>query len=201
MADGDRCAMRPGDDEVAAFLDAVMQCRSQLIRHVGYLCGSWEDAEDIVQVSLMKAYSNLHQFRGEAQMTTWLRSIARNAALEYARNHRGRFFVSLDLGWDDGEESPMAELQDTKPTPEEWCVEREMAELLRREVGRLSAYSRGAIEMCSLEEIPHAEAAALMKVTVSSMKSRVFRGKQVLQREIWRHVREVCDGNPVACGR
>jgi len=181
MADGDRCAMRPGDEEVAAFLDAVLQCRSQLIRNVGYLCGSWEDAEDIVQVSLMKAYSNLHQFRGEAQMKTWLGSIARNAALEYRRSRRGVKPMPLEPGREGEAENLAIEPADPRPTPEEWCERRERAEMVLKGLEQLSAHSRTAIELCVLEERTQVEAAKMLRVTVGTMKSRIFRGKQGLQ--------------------
>jgi RNA polymerase sigma-70 factor, ECF subfamily len=49
------------------------------------LLGNRADAEDAVQDALLAAYKNLHQFRGQSQMSTWLTTIVRNCALMQLR--------------------------------------------------------------------------------------------------------------------
>ena len=59
-----------------------------------------------------------------------------------------------------------------------------MRELLHREIQGLTLVSRTAIEMCALEERSLREAAHAMNVNVVTVKSRLFRGRQLLQRSI-----------------
>ena len=51
---------------------------------------STDDAEEIVQHALLKAFANLSRFRGDAKMRTWLHSIVLNTAREHLRNQKRR---------------------------------------------------------------------------------------------------------------
>ena len=57
--------------------------------------GNATDAEDAVQDALLSAYKHLGQFRGQAQLSTWLTSIVTNAARMQLRRRRGSY-LSLD---------------------------------------------------------------------------------------------------------
>jgi RNA polymerase sigma-70 factor (ECF subfamily) len=179
-----------------SFVETALRNHAQFIWVVRCVTGCREDAEDIVQAAYLKAYSNLHQFRGEAQMSTWLRAIVHNAAREYVRNRGSRVFLSLEWQQAESGEPHRLELPDSRLTPEEACAQSELAALLSEELERLSSYSREAIRMCVLEETPHAEAAAMLDVSVGSMKSRIFRGKRHLHSALKRYVG--CDGG-LAC--
>src|SRR6202140_3090744 len=63
-------------------------------RALRYL-GNVPDAEDAVQDALLSAYKHLAQFRGQAQMSTWLSAIVPNAALMQLRRRRD-IHISLD---------------------------------------------------------------------------------------------------------
>ena len=170
--------------QIDEFLKATVQCRAQFLWVVRRMTGCNEEAEDIVQIAYMKAYKNLHRFRGEARMTTWLRAIVQNAAREYLRNQHGRVLVSLEFERDEEGEPGAMDFPDASPGPEEACARREVSDILVREVNRLGAYSQRAIQMCILEELSHSEAAQSLGVTTSSMKSRIFRGKRHLHRAL-----------------
>jgi RNA polymerase sigma-70 factor (ECF subfamily) len=55
-----------------------------------------EDAEDIVQQSLQKAFAQLHRFEGKSRFSTWLTRIAINEALMFLRRGRGLREISID---------------------------------------------------------------------------------------------------------
>ena len=78
---------------IAEFVRAAERCRQHLIRVAKRMIVRGEDAEDIVQQALLKAFVNLSRFRGESQMTTWLQAIVRNAAWNHIRNQRGIILV------------------------------------------------------------------------------------------------------------
>ena len=70
---------RSGVDEtrLAQLVDAAERYRPQLLWIATRITNRREEAEDIVQQALLKAYVNLCKFRGESQMSTWLRAIVR----------------------------------------------------------------------------------------------------------------------------
>ncbi|HWE86340.1 MAG TPA: sigma-70 family RNA polymerase sigma factor [Terracidiphilus sp.] len=156
--------------------------RNQLLWDVQRVTKSSEDAEDIVQEALLRAWRNLQQFRGDAQISTWLRAIVRNTAREWLRNRGSRINVPIGTTRADEDEFPLLELTDTRPDPEETCARREMERLLHAEIQALTLVSRRAIELCALEEQSLRDAALAMNVNVVTVKSRLFRGRQLLQR-------------------
>lgn len=156
--------------------------RAQLLWDVQRVTKSSEDAEDIVQEALLRAWRSLQQFRGDAQLSTWLRAIVRNTAREWLRNRGSRITVPIGGQRPEEDEFPMLELMDTRPDPEETCARHEMERLLRAEIQGLTMISRRAIELCALEEASLREAASALNVNVVTVKSRLFRGRQLLQR-------------------
>ena len=156
--------------------------RAQLLWDVQRVTKSSDDAEDIVQEALLRAWRSLQQFRGDAQISTWLRAIVRNTAREYLRNKGSRVHIPIGVTRTDEDDFPVLELTDTRPGPEELCARREMERLLHAEIEELTAVSRRAIEMCAIEEQSLRDAAQALNVNVVTIKSRLFRGRQLLQR-------------------
>lgn len=158
--------------------------RAQLLWDVQRVTKSSEEAEDIVQEALLRAWRSLQQFRGDAQISTWLRAIVRNTAREWLRNRGSRVNVPIGVMHADEDDFPMLELTDTRPDPEETCARREMERLLHTEIEGLTMISRRAIEMCALEEQSLRSAAQALDVNVVTVKSRLFRGRQLLRQNL-----------------
>jgi len=59
------------------------------------LLGNRYDAEDAVQEALLAAHKHLHQFRGQAQVATWLTTIVRNCALMQLRKRPRQIHISF----------------------------------------------------------------------------------------------------------
>lgn len=183
-----------GAEDAALLVMFFEKRRSQLLWDVQRVTKSTEEAEDIVQESLLKAWRNLQQFRGESQIGTWLRAIVKNTAREWVRNRGSRVHVPLETQRNEDEEPTVLELADPRPDPEKWCQRREMEEILHSELEGLTLLSRRAIELCAIEEQSLREAALTLNVGVVAVKSRVFRGRRVLEQGICQRTggREYC---------
>ena len=178
----------PLPERVREFLETSERRRPQLLRMARRLTQSNEDAEDILQEAFLKAFKALARFRGESQMSSWLGAIVQNTAHEHIRSRRGRVFLSIEyLSKDDGEVVDI-NLPDTRKNPEETWQMLEMENILREEVSKLTFVCRRAIEVCSLDEQPQADAATALNLSVATMKSRVFRGKRILARSLSRRL-------------
>jgi RNA polymerase sigma-70 factor, ECF subfamily len=176
------------ESRITEFLDTVERRRPQLLRMARRLTNSTEDAEDVVQEALMKAYNALARFRGESQMSSWLGAIVQNTAHEHLRSRRNRVFVSIEYLNKQDNEVVEIDLPDPGKNPEETWQSREMESILREEVSKLGMVCRRAIEICVLDESLQQEAARALNLSVATMKSRVFRGKRILGRTISRRL-------------
>src|SRR2546428_7498648 len=130
--------VRPGVfDERAQELDIVVSRYLPIFYKRAFrFLGNMPDAEDAVQDALLSAYKHLGQFRGQAQLSTWLTTIVTNAALMKLR--RRDSYLSLDE--EHGEEGlTLSErLPDSKPSPEEVCSTAEARDQLVEGVRQLS---------------------------------------------------------------
>jgi RNA polymerase sigma-70 factor, ECF subfamily len=176
------------EGRIREFLETAERRRPQLLRMARRLSNSNEDAEDIVQEALMKAYKALAKFRGESQMSSWLGAIVQNTAHEHLRSRRNRVFVSIEYLSKQDNEVVEIDLPDPGKNPEETWQSREMEGILREEVSKLGMVCRRAIELCVLDENPQLAAAQSLNLSVATMKSRVFRGKRILERTVSRRL-------------
>jgi RNA polymerase sigma-70 factor (ECF subfamily) len=175
-------------DKLGIFVEAAQQQRAQLLWLAQRVTPQREEAEDIVQEALLKAFRNLEQFRGEAQMSTWLRAIVQNTARDWLRNRKGRVYLSLEQTHPAEGGSLLFDFPHPAENPEERCAREEVEWLLRSEIDKMSSVSRRAIQLCVLEELSHHAAANALNINVITVKSRVYSGKQRLKRAVCTHM-------------
>ena len=141
--------------------------------------GNAPDAEDAVQDALLSAYRHLGQFRGQAQLSTWLMTIVTNAALMQLRRRHNRYF-SLDQ--EQGEEGLTfsERLRDSKPSPEEVCSTEEARNRMVEAVQRLSPKLRRAFQLRDIDGLTTKEAACALGVPEGTVKARLARARAKL---------------------
>jgi RNA polymerase sigma-70 factor (ECF subfamily) len=142
------------------------------------LTGNHHDAEDLSQEVFIKAHRGLKEFRGDAQMYTWLRRIAVNTYLNKKRKKALAFFRVFAED-DETDRSPSAE-PETDAAAE--------AGFLRGRINRaletLTARERTAFVLRHHHELSVREVAASMNVAEGTVKSLLFRATQKLQKEL-----------------
>lgn len=171
-------------NKAAELVEVAERYRAKLVWMAARITNRREEAEDIVQQALMKAFSNLSKFRGDAKMRTWLTSIVQNTARDYARTNRGRTFVPLEC--DPYREGSHEELYLPDPAmgPEERYERWERVEILYEAIRGMSESNQNLLKMCVFEEVPYERVASHLNTRVSTVKSRVFRGKHLLSMAI-----------------
>lgn len=172
------------EGKLARFTQVAEQRRAQFLWLAQRITHDLNEAEDVVQEALFKAFKYLPQFRGESQMSTWLVVIVKNAGREWVRNQKGRVYLSMEHAHNPDEEPIVREFTDPEKDPEQRFVHKEMNEILHTEIERLNSACKSTIQMCAIEESSHREAANALGVSLAAVKSRVFRGKRLLKRAV-----------------
>lgn len=176
-------------DKLATFVEMAQKNRARLLWVAWRITNSREEAEDIVQEALLRAFSALPRFRGDSRMGTWLHAIVRNMALLYLRNRKGRIELPLEPFHMGDEDVPLHEFPDSGESPEEYCERRELENVLRSAMSELTSPGRVALQMCIVEELPYRLVASDLNVSIGTLKSRVFHGKRMLKRAVYRRTR------------
>jgi RNA polymerase sigma-70 factor (ECF subfamily) len=139
------------------------------------------DAEDAVQDALLSAYAHLDQFKGQAQMSTWLTTIVINAARLKLRQRSRNVHISLDEQAPETH-SPLWEmLPHAGPNPEELCRRSEFVERLTHFSKRLSPCLLRTIQLRAVDGLSIRETARLLRVPSGTVKARVARARRKLK--------------------
>lgn len=152
------------------------------------ITGNREDAQDIVQQSLQKAFVHLREFEGRSSFSTWLTRIALNEALMLKRSSRRSREVPLDDSDPTSETQVALETPDARPNPESSYSQCERKRLLLSAMNDLKPGMRRALLICDLDERSTKETAEILGLSVSAVKSRVNRGRRALRDRLKRQL-------------
>jgi RNA polymerase sigma-70 factor (ECF subfamily) len=149
------------------------------------LLGNSADAEDAVQEALLAAYRHVGQFRGQAQMATWMTAIVRNCALMQLRKRPRQIHLSLDEPTGDEENYFLWEnLADTRPGPEEECRNLQLKACLHKCAARLSPALRRTVQLRVLRGLSIFETARILGVPPGTVKAHLARARKHIARYI-----------------
>jgi RNA polymerase sigma-70 factor (ECF subfamily) len=157
-----------------AFLLLILRHQRSVFRFLGGLGFSGQTAEDLAQEAFLRAFRHLADFDpSRAKFSTWLFTMVRNlAANEAARAHRRHEERELESG---------PGLADAAPDPMQQAVASERQQRLRQALGRLPEILRTALLLTRVEGLSLEEVAAIEDCAVGTVKSRVFRARELLR--------------------
>ena len=140
------------------------------------------DAEDAVQDALLAAYTHVRQFRGQAQLSTWLTSIVINSARMNLRRRQRRALRQLDGQEQESDEPPLLEsLADFRPNPEQACRHLELSKLLDRSFRRLSPTMQRTLRLRTVQGLSIRETANRLEVPAGTVKAQLARARKKLK--------------------
>ena len=148
------------------------------------ILGNAADAEDAVQEALFAAYSHIHQFRGQAQMATWLTTIVRNCALMQLRKRPRPIHLSLDEPTGEEEQRVCERLADERPSPEDECRNFELRARLLKSVARLSPTLRKTFQLRVMNGFSILETARILGLPRGTVKAQLARARAKIARHL-----------------
>jgi len=170
------------DDSAAQELAAVFsQSRPSFHRMALRCLGNAADAEDAVQDALLSAYKHRGQFRGQAQLRTWITAIVVNAARMQLRRHRRIFYLSLSQELAEAETPLLGLLTDPRPNPEQQCRSSELADRTAHLIELLSPLLREALQLREFEGLTIREIANRLGLPEGTVKARISRARTKLR--------------------
>jgi RNA polymerase sigma-70 factor (ECF subfamily) len=174
-------ATKRGDAQ--AFEELVLRHRQKVLAVAQRITNNWEDAEDVAQESLHKAFLHLDAFQEKSKFSAWLTRIAMNEAFMLLRRRRGVFQV-LPENPDDGTKTSPEAFVDQSLNPEESCWQSERTEILTAALNRLGPKVGSTILLRDVEGRSIQETARILGASISAVKARVFHGRRKLRRTL-----------------
>jgi len=163
--------------------DVLVQRWERKIQGAIYrIMGPEEDARDLSQETLLKAYRALGTFKKEARFSSWLYQIALNVCRDRMRRRKSRPSVSLDELMEGGELAP----QGRGPNPHELIEADDLSRAVAAAVDSLPPEQREVIVLKEYQGLTFLEIAQALDVPISTVKTRLYRGLGQLRQRLER---------------
>jgi RNA polymerase sigma-70 factor, ECF subfamily len=164
-----------GDSEA---FRALVERHSRSVFRLAYrMTGNEQDAEDVVQDALLRAYKQLGRFESRANFGTWLYRIVANCSVDLMRAKQSRHDITRRESLDDAIELPA---QDS-PGPERLAQSAEIQERVREALDGLSPLERAAFTLRHHEGRSIEEISTMLGLGTSAAKHSVFRAVKKLR--------------------
>ncbi len=170
--------------DLDAFNQLVLEYQSLVYNHAYALLGDPASAEDAAQVSFIKAFQSLHQFRG-GSFRAWMLRIVTNTVYDVLRQQKKYPIVSLYPETNDGDEIETPHwLADSAPSPQMVVEQKEFTSALYQILDELPDVYRSVLTLIDLYDLDYLEAANALNVPVGTIKSRLARARLKLKRKL-----------------
>ncbi len=179
-------AVRDGDE--AAFEALVREHQKRVVAFVYRMLNDAGAAEDIAQQVFVQVWRSARRYRPTAKFTTWLLQIARNLVLNELRR-RSRKPTSALVPKDHEASSAIYE-DATLRNPGQEALDRELEDAVNQAVAALPEQQRAALLLLRHEDMSYEEIAKVLKTTVPSVKSLIFRARTELRVRLAKYLGE-----------
>jgi RNA polymerase sigma-70 factor (ECF subfamily) len=172
-------AAQSGDRK--ALNDLLERHQNRVFRFGMKMCGREEDAQDVLQETLLAAARNVDGFRGASSVSTWLYTIARSFCIKSRRTSK---FAPRQLESFESEGGAAIDVADPARGPEEDLAGRQVHDALGEAIGDLEPIYREVLVLRDVEGLSAAEVAEVTGVSVEAVKSRLHRARVAVRDRI-----------------
>jgi len=183
----DEFVERLKNGDASAFDTLVIRYSADVYALLYRLTENAEETADLTQETFLHALKAIKNFRGEADLKTWLYRIAVNESrnrFRWRKRRKAEKIISLDSSGS-RDETPLSEtFSSNSANPEEEVLQRERENILLRALQNLPEIFREAVVFCDIEGLSYEEIAAALGINIGTVKSRIARGREELRRKL-----------------
>jgi RNA polymerase sigma-70 factor (ECF subfamily) len=180
--------------DLKAFEGLVIKHQKRMLNIAYRIVGDYEDACEVVQDAFVAAYKSIRTFRGQAKFSTWLTSIIVNLSknrLKQVRSRQGHEAFSLNdpIRTDNGEMTMDPPSKDLSVLDR--MEKRDVQARVQDCIKALDPDFREVLVLRDLQEFSYEEIAEMLKVRSGTVKSRLFRAREMVKDCLKRFLREL----------
>lgn len=175
-------ALRSGDR--AEFARMVDQFSAPIYRLGLKMLGNEQDAEDVLQITFIKALQHVAEFEGRSSLSTWLYRIAANESLMILRRKKPSVSLDEEAQDEDGELHIPYQFADWSAMPEGNLLGAELRGALDRAIQKLPPRLRVVFLMRDVEGLSIRETSEALNLTEAAIKTRLLRARMNLREQL-----------------
>ena len=180
----EKLILRFQEGDINAYNELVKRYKDRLLNFVFRYFNNVEQAEDVVQDTLIKLYTHASYYKNVAKFSTWIFTIAKNNALTELRKNKRKKTDSL---WtDDGQVIDINSKEESLDTK----VQNEIAiDQLNKFLDEIPENFRMAVVLRDFQELSYEEISTILEIPIGTIKSRINRGRIQLAEKM-KHFKE-----------
>ena len=180
----EKLILRFQEGDINAYNELVKRYKDRLLNFVLRYFNNVEQAEDVVQDTLIKLYTHASYYKNVAKFSTWIFTIAKNNALTELRKNKRKKTDSL---WtDDGKFIDISSKEESLESK----VQNEIAiDQLNKFLDEIPENFRIAVVLRDFQELSYEEISKILEIPIGTIKSRINRGRIQLAEKM-KHFKE-----------
>ena len=172
------------DGDINAYNELVHRYKDRLLNFVFRYFNNREQAEDVVQDTMIKLYTHASYYKNIAKFSTWIYTIAKNNALTELRKNRRKRTDSL---WTNEGKPIDIEMKDE--LLEQTVYNKMAVEELNKYLDEIPENFRIAVILRDFQELSYEEISKILEIPIGTIKSRINRGRIQLSEKM-KHFKE-----------
>ncbi|WP_223070415.1 RNA polymerase sigma factor SigW [Paenibacillus caui] len=166
-----------------AFAELVELYKDKIF-HLAYrMLSNRHEAEDIVQEAFLRVYKNWDRYDENQKFSTWIYRIATNLCIDRLRKRKPTYSLDAELNDQDGTDGYTLVPGDER-TPETAYLLSETQTTIHQAIDGLPAKYKSVMVLRYLQELSLQEIADILKMPVTTVKTRVHRGREFLRKRL-----------------
>ena len=166
--------------DLDAFERLVRRNTQSVFRALVAILGDTDEVQDVMQEVFLSAFKHIARFEGRSKMSTWLASIARNAAFQRIRKQKDTESLDSADSDEDGDFRPR-QVRAWQDDPEQSYSKAQVRKLVEKGILQLSPRYRTILMLRDIEQLSTDEVARRLGISVPTVKTRLFRGRLMLR--------------------
>lgn len=172
---------RKGDQ--GAFAELVDLYKDKLF-HLGYrMLSNRHEAEDVVQETFLRVHKNWSRYDDKQKFSTWIYRIATNLCIDRLRKRKPSYYLDAEMNDQEGMDGYTLFPGDDK-TPETEYLLSETQRTIHQAIAGLPAKYKSVIILRYLQEMSLQEISEVLDMPVTTVKTRVHRGREFLRKKL-----------------
>ncbi|WP_046216177.1 RNA polymerase sigma factor SigW [Paenibacillus wulumuqiensis] len=166
-----------------AFAEIVDLYKDKIF-HLGYrMLSNRHEAEDVVQETFLRVYKSLDRYDPKQKFSTWIYRIATNLCIDRLRKRKPSFSLDAELNDQDNTDG-YALIPGDERTPESEYLLTETQQLIHQAIDSLPDKYKTVMILRYLQELSLQEISDVMDMPVTTIKTRVHRGREFLRKKL-----------------
>ena len=168
--------------DIEAFEQLIEGCQKRVFNIAYRMIGNYDDANELAQEVLLKAFRSIKSFKGDSLFSTWIYKVTANVCLDEIRRRKKRMVVSLDedIEYNDGEVK--RQIPDNSPTPDVEAETNELKKAVNKSIQELPDDYKSMIILRDIQGFSYDEISKIVNCPEGTVKSRINRARQALKK-------------------